>query len=105
MQPTISHKSSSGIWNTSDWTYFTEQSDSDTRMYLFKVLKRQATDIINIINVPVFLLLTFNSYQHLPVFVVAVWNLLLYIKTLPEYCTITEIEVSYILSLDFFTGI
>ena len=65
MQPAISHKSSSGIWNTSDWIYFTEQSDSAARIYLFKVLRRQATDIINIINVPVSLLLTFNSYQNL----------------------------------------
>ena len=65
MQPAISHKSSSGIWNTSDWKYFTEQSDSAARIYLFKVLRGQATDIINIINVPVSLLLTFNSYQNL----------------------------------------
>ena len=44
----------------------TEQRDSANRMYLFKVLRRQTTDIINIINVvPVSLFLTLNSYQHL----------------------------------------
>ena len=35
-------------------------------MYLFKDLRRQATDSINIINVvPVTLFLTLNSYEHL----------------------------------------
>ena len=44
-------------------TYMVEQRDSATRMYLFKVLRRQAIDIINIINaVPVPILLTLNSY-------------------------------------------
>ena len=35
-------------------------------MYLFKVLRRQTTGTINIINiVPVFLFLNLYSYQHL----------------------------------------
>ena len=35
-------------------------------MYLFKVLRKQTIDIINIVNVdPVSLFLTLNSYQHL----------------------------------------
>ena len=41
-----------------------EQSDSANQMYLFKVLRRQTIDIINIINVaPVSILLTLNSVR------------------------------------------
>ena len=44
------------------WLNMVEQSDSANQMYLFKVLRRQTIDIINIINVvPVSVLLTLNS--------------------------------------------
>ena len=74
-------------------------------MYLFKVLKRQTKDIINIINVvPVIFNLKQLSKLAL-VLVVALWNLFLYTKTLNQYCAATEMEVSSLFSLDFLTGI
>ena len=46
------------------WLNMVEQSDSANQMYLFKVLRRQTIDIINIINVaPVSILLTLNSVR------------------------------------------
>ena len=52
-------------------------------MYLFKVLREQTTEIINIINlVPVSLFLTLRQLSTLAlVLVVALLNLLLYTKT------------------------
>ena len=60
LKPAISHKFSSRIWNTVVELRDTELRDSANRMYLFKVLRRQITGIINIINVVAmsFLLLT-----------------------------------------------
>ena len=46
------------------WLNMVEQSDSANQIYLFKVLRRQTIDIINIINVaPVSILLTLNSVR------------------------------------------
>ena len=76
-------------------------------MYLFKDLGRQTRDSINIINVvPVSFVFNLKQLSTLAlVLAVALWNLLLSSKTLNQYCTATEIEVSSFLFLDFLTGV